>query len=516
MPAGVKASIAFFIASVITSGISYIVTPIYTRLLSPDEYGQVSVYMTWMQIFGIVAMFCLSYGVFNNGMIDHPDKRDEFSFSMLILSNIITLAFSAILLGLYPLIKELLNIELPYLILMCVLFFVQPAYNFWTARQRYELKYKKVVIFSIMAAVLSPLVAILCIIFAPNNKLFARIFGAEITLIIIYIAFYVYLAVKSKGKVNVKYWKFAILFNLPLIPHYLSTYMLSNSDKLMISYLVGDTATAYYSIAYSVAAIALIVWSAVNSSLIPYTYEKCKVKDYNAIAKITIPILMIFAVISVMVIMMAPEVVAVLGTQDYQEAIYAIPPIVGGVFFQVQYYIYANIVYYYKKPKYVMIGSVVAMLLNIILNYFCIKQFGYIAAGYTTLGCYFIQATIDFIAMRKVVGQNVYNMKLIGLFSIIVICISLVSNFIYDFIFVRYGIILVFILLAIVFRKRIIGFFKQLRENKADQKLCSQNHINENTDANNDCSNSNNQNSINILEDNSETSNNDGEEDNET
>ena len=81
MPQGVKASIAFFIASLITKGIGYITTPLFTRLLSAEEFGQVSVYLTWMQVFGIVAMFCLSYGVFNNGMVDFSEQRDEYSFS---------------------------------------------------------------------------------------------------------------------------------------------------------------------------------------------------------------------------------------------------------------------------------------------------------------------------------------------------------------------------------------------------------------------------------------------------
>ena len=44
----VKASIAFFIASIVTSGISYLVTPIYTNLLTTDEYGKTSVFMTWL------------------------------------------------------------------------------------------------------------------------------------------------------------------------------------------------------------------------------------------------------------------------------------------------------------------------------------------------------------------------------------------------------------------------------------------------------------------------------------
>ena len=50
-------------------------------------------------------------------------------------------------------------------------------------------------------------------------------------------------------------------------------YLLSSSDRIMISNLVNDSATAYYTVAYSVASIALIIWNAVNSSLVPFTYE---------------------------------------------------------------------------------------------------------------------------------------------------------------------------------------------------------------------------------------------------
>ena len=80
--AGAKSSFALFFANVVTTGIAYITTPIFTRLLSVAEYGQVSLFLTWQQLIGIVAMFSLSAGVFNNGMVDYPEDRSKFSFSL--------------------------------------------------------------------------------------------------------------------------------------------------------------------------------------------------------------------------------------------------------------------------------------------------------------------------------------------------------------------------------------------------------------------------------------------------
>lgn len=144
IPDGVKASITFFLANVITAGIAYITTPLYTRLLTAEEFGQVSVFLTWFQLLGIIAMFNLSAGVFNNGMVDYPTKRNEYSFSLLILSNIITLIFMLPIILFYVKIKIWIGMEIKYLYLMMALFLLQPAYSFWAAKLRYELKYKPI------------------------------------------------------------------------------------------------------------------------------------------------------------------------------------------------------------------------------------------------------------------------------------------------------------------------------------------------------------------------------------
>lgn len=467
---GVKASAALFFAMVVTKGIAYIATPFYTRLLTAEEYGQASVFLTCENLFGIVAMFCLSYGVFNNGMMDFPDRRDEYSFSMLVLSNLITVGTFGLLLCFYPWLKQLIGLDWPLMLLMGAVFLLQPAYNFWTSRQRYELRYKATVLWTIALALLSPIAAILCIRAAgTGGRLYGRIFGAESVMLVAYAGFYIYLAIRAKGRVEVRYWKAALLFNLPLIPHYLSSNLLASSDKLMISRLVSDAATAHYSVAYSVASVASIVWSAINASLVPYTYEKCKAKDHAAIARVTKPLLLMVAAICLMVIVMAPEVVAIMATADYKSAIYVIPPVVGGVFFQVHYFIYANIVYYYKRPKYVMYASVISTVLNIALNYVFIRRYGFIAAGYTTLVCYIVQAAIDYVAMKRVVGDSVYDMRVLGVLSLAVVVVALTSNLLYDYVLTRYVILVALLALAVRYRSEIIGMLRSMKNDMGSE-----------------------------------------------
>lgn len=452
LPITAKASIVYLLASLLQKGLGFITSPIFTRILSADQYGEVSVYLSTEQIIGTIAMFCLSAGYFDIGMQEHKNDRNTFVFSLLILSNVITIITGLIILFLYPVIGRYINVDIKLLGIMFLTFLLQPALIFWTRHQRFEYLYKKPAIVTCISSVISSTVAVLAVLFTNNNKTYARIIGATVPLLICYLCCYFYIAKRSKLQIKFSYWKNAFLFNLPLIPHYLSSYILNSSDRLMIAYLVGNAEAGYYSLAYSIAAIVTLLWSAINSSLVPFVLDKYEKKQYNIVSQTVMPILTLFAILCFIIIMLAPEAIRVLGTTEYLQAVYVIPPIIGGVFFQALYYIFTNVLYYYKKPHYVMMASISTGLLNIVLNYIFILKFGFIAAGYTTLVCYMIQALLDYFISRKVVGIDIFDKRYLLTLSLFIIIVSLVSNLLYSGFIIRYLIILFAII--IIFTKR--------------------------------------------------------------
>ena len=76
------ASVALMLTQLIQKGLQVITSPIYTRLLTTDEYGTVSLFFSWYEIMVIFTGLCLSKGVFNNGMMEFKKERDEYTFSM--------------------------------------------------------------------------------------------------------------------------------------------------------------------------------------------------------------------------------------------------------------------------------------------------------------------------------------------------------------------------------------------------------------------------------------------------
>ena len=159
-----------------------------------------------------------------------------------------------------------------------------------------------------------------------------------------------------------------------------------------------------------------------------------------------------------------PEVMKILVPVSYHEGIYVIPSVVAGVYFSVMYYVFANIVYYYKKPKYVMIGSCCSAVINVILNAIFIPIFGYLAAGYTTMFAYGFQAFIDYYALRKVIGKDIYDKKFLLMTSSFVVFVAILLNYIYDKTFIRLGLVGAILLYTIYYfskNKDIFSMFFQ-------------------------------------------------------
>lgn len=82
MPVQVKASFWFLICGFLQKGVSVITTPIFTRLLSTAEYGQYSVFNSWLGIITVFVTLQFYSGVFVQGMVKFEDRKMQFASSL--------------------------------------------------------------------------------------------------------------------------------------------------------------------------------------------------------------------------------------------------------------------------------------------------------------------------------------------------------------------------------------------------------------------------------------------------
>lgn len=438
----VKATFWLTVCSFLQKGISVITVPIFTRLLNSSEYGMVSVYVSWANIFSMITSLSVYAGAFNPAMIKYDNKRDEYVSSMLGLTTLITGLAWIVYMIFKDFFVKMTGLPVVLLNLMFVQLLFAPAFNLWLAKERFEYKYKSIVIVSIIMSILSPLVSVIAVVFSQERAM-SKIISAEVVSDLIYLLIYVHLLFKGKKFLKLEYWRYVIKINIPLIPHFLSGTILNQADRVMINNFCGADCAGIYSVAYSAAMVLTVLNGSINASLVPWTYRKIKANQTQDIKGVVNTILIgVFCVISIF-ILCAPEMMYILASKEYGEAVWIIPSVTCSVFFWTIFGLFVNIELYYEKSIYVAVASVISALLNVLLNYVCIPKYGYMAAGYTTLASYLIYTIIHFWFMKKVLKQknqknDMYDVKFILVLSCFMICVSFISLLLYRNIIIRY------------------------------------------------------------------------------
>ena len=150
-----KASIWFTICSILQKGIMFLTTPIFTRMLSTTEYGYYTVFMSWYAIISIFTTLNLSAGVYNKGLIKFEDKN-MLTASFLGLSTFLSIITLIIYLPFREYFNGLLELTTPFVILIFIESIFQPAFLLWSVGERFDYKYKKLVIVTLIISVLNP------------------------------------------------------------------------------------------------------------------------------------------------------------------------------------------------------------------------------------------------------------------------------------------------------------------------------------------------------------------------
>ena len=458
-----KASIALVFAKFCQKGIAMVSTPVFTRIMEPEQYGIITNFTSWQNIIVIIATLNLSQGVFNNGMLEFEKDRDRFTTSVLFLANFCTIVCFGLYLFFVKFLKPYIGLSDAFMLLMFIYMLVFPAYSYWSCRQRFEFKYKVLTILTIGITLLQMVFGIFFVLWADmENQAFAKVFATEIVTIIVGMVIYVITLCRTGFGIKYKYVKYAFKFNIFLVPHFLAMNVLASGDKVMITNMVGKAQTAIYGVSYTAASTILIFWQAIEASWTPWLYEHLKDNNKEPVKERANQIITMFAVISVLCMLFAPEVMMILASGVYMEGIYVVPSVTAGVYFMAVYALYMRVEYYSKKTGATMVGSVAVAVANVVLNYIFIQLYGYRAAGYTTLVCYIFLYLFHFWYTRFIGMKNIYNDKYIAILSGIMILITFFINLTYQSIMLRYGLITVLAVLLVIFRKQVIEQVKAL------------------------------------------------------
>lgn len=459
-----KAGLGYIISNFLIKATAIITTPIFTRLISPEAFGIVNTYTSWLGIFTIIGTLDI-YSCVQIARHDYSDDdMDSFlssiltasSFSVVLLYLVVKILGSSIqnYIGLPPLLIDIMFIEILF----------TNAFTIMQTKQKAYFKYKEFIFFSLTISLLSPICAIILINLQNSDLFYGKIIGTAIPKVIISAIIFLYILKKGKTYIKLNYWKYGLTISVPLIAHHLSGNLLNHFDKIMINQYVGPTSTGLYSLAYSYTLILSVMWTSFNQAWTPWFYEKMKINDIGQIKIFVKPYIVSFSLIFIGMLFLGPEALRIFGPEQYWNGKWVIPPILLGLFYQFMYSLYVNIEFFHKKTRYIPIGTVAASFINIFLNILLIPIYGYTVAGYTTLIGYIFLFIFHYYISGKWVEEDILGKKFIFSSILLMSLITFLALTLYNFFLLRYLCLIVIIIVIIAkYYFQVMMFMKNIR-----------------------------------------------------
>lgn len=410
-----KAGIFYIVAQLFVRGITFLMTPVFTRLLTQEQFNQYKLFESWLLIFGPVMSLCLWRSV-ERAKYDVKDRFNEFVSSVQTLSYLSITVFFVFFMIFRDQVKQLSSatglILTDFMLVIAFLYtYAHTSIFYFQRREKQMMRYKASTTFTAATVVPATLLSVLLVVCGrmsghTDDLLTLRIAGYYIPMVIGGLGVGVLMLAQGKKAVNLRYWKYALVFSLPLIPEVLSIQIMNQADKVMVSAMTGSVCGSILALATTVSYIIWILEDSVWNAWLPWMYEKIARGEGKDIRSNWTVLMHAFGAISLALVVFAPEIIMILGGSKYRDAVYLIAPMVTGTLFRFYSYSYTAIQNFHKKTGFVAASTVSVMFLNVILNYIFIKIFGYQAAAYTTAFCYLLLMCVQSFMEKRVTGEE--------------------------------------------------------------------------------------------------------------
>lgn len=370
-----------------------------TRLLTPEDYGILNIFVTYVSIFAIIFTLNLHVGI---GRYFHEKKKDFNSY----LGTAIVLPYSILVVAF---IVCILNsdqiatwVDLP---VICVFFFIPFAANEFIGNVHLQVfrakrESKKVRSLSIFTGYTSFFISVFLIYLWNEDKYEGKLWAGLIMLVITTLVVFKRLWPLIKIQIRKAHIRFMLSYSVPMIPAYLSGFILAQFDRVMIGNYLGKAEAGQYSFAYNISMLEILFVNAFLNSWSPRFYTLMNEKNYKQRDKEFGQVLAIFGVATCGLILFSDWIGYILGAKEFHKSLFMIPIIVLGQFFLGVLPIYKWNISFEKKTIYSSIIILSAGVLNVILNAIYIPRIGTIAGAYTTLIAYLFQCILTYLVVR--------------------------------------------------------------------------------------------------------------------
>ncbi len=423
----------YTISIVLTRGIYIFLVPIYTRYLTPTEYGTIDYFTILASIINLTIALEITQAVARFYQDATDSHKKEYASTAFL--------FSLFIYSLYFIVSYIFSTEFSKLFLddpnFSVLFIIASGaiatngiFYFLQNQLKWQIQPKDFAIVSVVnVAILAVITTYLLVVASLKIE---SIFIGQIIANIVASLLSIYMAKESYGLIF-HYHKFKemISFSAPLVLSGISVFIALYIDRIAIKDLLGLEALGIYGLAFRFASVTTIVMIGFESALMPLVYKHYKEKRTSIDIANIFSIFSIFALVVVAgSIVFSKELVMFLTTKAFYSASNLIPILVLTSFFS-KMYIFSPGLAIAKKTKIIAIITTTSAILNTTLNYALIPHFDLYGAAYATFITVFIVFLL-YVKLSVKYYQIPYQIKKLLISLIFVLVTGYFLNYILD------------------------------------------------------------------------------------
>lgn len=394
-----KNTLIITIGRISTQFITFLLLPLYTALLTTEEYGTVDLITTLVQLFIPIVSLMIDQGVFRYLLSSENEntKKEVISNAFFLL-----LGLNFVFIIIYLLLLPLITVK--YKIWILLILVITAFSNLFLQISRGLKKTFDYALGSFICSLITITLNVLCIAFIKMSAvgmLLATFIGNVVCCIYLFFKLEInkYL---SLSIVNKKTLLNELKYSIPLIPNQLSLWVMNSSDRLIVSFILGTAANGILAVSHKFPAIFMTFFNIFQLAWHETGTVHFFDKDRDDFFSKTIEeIMLLFSTLCMCIIIVLPIVFNLFVNSSYNEAYYNIPIYLIASLLNVMVGLLGVVYVATKKTFEIAKTTIIAALINIIVNIILIKYIGLYAASISTFMGYFITMIYRIIDTKK-------------------------------------------------------------------------------------------------------------------
>lgn len=401
-----RSSAVYTTSSVVNAAIPFLVMPILTRYMTPTDYGIVSMMTV---LVGLVSPFVglNIHGAISVKYFDRtPHNLPRYIGNCFLLLFGSTLILSLLLWLFAGPISSLTAFPRQWLAVVILLsigqFVTIVLLTLWQVRDN-PYRYAS---FQILQTVMNVTLTLILVV-AMHMDWRGRVLAQVISGIVVTAAGLVLLWRGGWIKLdyNLADMRHALKFGVPLIPHALGAILITQTDRIFITKMVGIADTGIYTVGFQLGMIIELLASSFNKAYVPWLYRRLGGIDLagkQEIVKLTYLYFCGILLLALFLSLVAPWFLSFFVGKDFAGSARYTPWIALGFAFSGMYYMVANYVFYAGATHILAWVTLLTAAVNIVMNYVLIKINGAVGAAQASALAFFISFILTWALSSKV------------------------------------------------------------------------------------------------------------------